>query len=190
VKWFALFAGLFLATRKREPEPIDVPIPTPSVDYTTPEPQPSRPVVTHPIIVPSSTTPGPDTGWPPILWGFNANPGMKPQTPSQRIYQLFRAEIDAAVFDINESTNGLRVGLNDWWRSTATEVGEELSQHLAGLAIDFQGPDQEMLAQRLQKRGWTIVRASNAGQTYRHIHAQRYRAGYLAGRGFTRATLA
>jgi hypothetical protein len=124
----------------------------------------------------------------PERLNMRANPGQNPKSPPSGIYIRYPLQIDAVVRDVNWASTGLDVGLNSWWR-TLDQVGEPLSQHDLGTAIDFQGPDQEVMAARLKQRGWRIIRESNAGVPYHHLHGQKEAAGYLARLGITRELL-
>ncbi len=120
---------------------------------------------------------------------MRSNTGQNPKSPPPDIYRRFKTQIDQVVDDINEASQGLNVGLNSWWRSL-DEIGEELSQHLIACAIDFQGPDQERMAMALKAKGWSIVRVSNDGKPYRHIHAQLEPKGFLSRMGVDPDSLA
>lgn len=130
--------------------------------------------------LPASSTPGPV---PKIR--IPANKGQTPMQPPDAIYRRFPATIDAFVRDVNSAAAGLRIGLNSWWREVDSGIGEELSQHLIGVAIDFQGPDQEEMARRLRAKGYIVLDRANDGTPYKHRHAQRERAGYLMRLGVT-----
>lgn len=113
------------------------------------------------------------------------NAGQVPKPPPLGIYQRYPQTIARFVLDVNTAARGLRVGLNSWWRHVDDGIGEELGQHHLGVAIDFQGPDQETLAQRLRERGYTVLDRGNDGKLYNHRHAQLERRGYLARLGVT-----
>lgn len=115
-------------------------------------------------------------GVPMLLMRKNA--GQNPKPPTLAIYMRFPAQINRVVSEVNAASAGLNVGLNSWFR-TPGEAGEELTQHLIACALDIQGPDQERVAMALKARGWTIVRQSNKGVKYTHVHCQLEPAGYL-----------
>lgn len=123
----------------------------------------------------------------PVL-NMKRTAGQSAKVPPSSIYVRFPVEINRLVADVNAAAAGLNVGLNSWWRPPDS-VGEELSQHHLGMAIDFQGPDQDVLAGRLRSKGWTVLDRDNAGKPYNHRHAQLEKAGALARMGVTVADL-
>jgi hypothetical protein len=149
-----------------------------------PTPVAPSPVATAPRIV------APATPRAPQGLQLRANAGMAPKGPPAALYAAHKARIDAFLLAVNESAAGLRLGANDWYRAVTAGYGEDLSQHLLGLALDVQGPDQEVFASRAQRRGLIVLREGNDGTSYRHLHVQSERAGLVTRLGLTRVSVA
>lgn len=151
---------------------------TPSIggSLTVPQPNVREILLEKPSIKEPATSQLVSPDVPMLLMRKNA--GQNPKPPTLKIYARFRAQIDRCVQEMNQASAGMDVGLNSWFRLPG-EAGEELSQHLIACAFDIQGPDQERVAMTLKGKGWSIVRQSNRGERYRHVHCQLEPAGYL-----------
>lgn len=120
---------------------------------------------------------------------LQANMGFAPMSPPPGVYREFSARIDAFVRTLNRAAEGLSIGLNYWWRPVGAGTTADLSQHYAALAVDVQGIDQLVFAQRCQAYGLVAVFQSNDGVPYVHVHIQSRPAGLLATLGYTEPQL-
>lgn len=77
---------------------------------------------------------------------------------------------------------GTNVRLTSWWRDRATNSrvgGAPQSQHLVGLAFDFNGTpsEREIVKSRARRAGFIVVDKPS------HVHVQAFPAGALAPTG-------